>query len=488
MDLMKNNTVILSVLVISLFLCVFNAYAEESEPRLTMSYSDVNAEMNVIKNNGSLWSCSIDEETGKPGKFEKIMDNVKSVSGNYAIKEDNSLWTWGYNLFTDKYEEEPIKVMYDIKEVSEIVTYETYLLILKNDNSLWGIGSNCAGQLAQGEFDQKLGVYIPDNFNKPVKIMDDVKKAAGSYMHSIVLKEDGSVWIVGGGYGMGMSGGETTNVPVNIMNGAKNVFAGANSSFVIEDDENSTSWRWGIMCPELAGIAGNWPKTPVKYVENIKKILPCSGYSVILKNDNTLWLCGQGDKAKEGNAEDGIFLDASIKIADDIDNFTDYSGGVDKILILHKNGELYTLLFDCFDLEYTIAKITDDVCLSKAVPDMFDKFTVITTETGITVALNNTPVTFPDAKPFVDENNRTQIPVRALAELLDFNVRWNGDTLTAELTKGDTVVTIKIGENQITKNGETIEMDTAAKVVNDRTYIPLRFVGEALGCNVEWEN
>ena len=112
--------------------------------------------------------------------------------------------------------------------------------------------------------------------------------------------------------------------------------------------------------------------------------------------------------------------------------------------------------------------------------------TVSTAGEDIEVFLEDEKVTFPDAQPFVDGADRTQIPIRALGEMLGFTVGWDGETLTATLSNELTRITIKIGENTLDKNGETIEMDTAAVVIDDRTYIPLRFVGEAFGYDVEW--
>lgn len=112
--------------------------------------------------------------------------------------------------------------------------------------------------------------------------------------------------------------------------------------------------------------------------------------------------------------------------------------------------------------------------------------TVSTAGEDIEVFLEDEKVIFPDAQPFVDGADRTQIPIRALGEMLGFTVGWNGETLTATLSNELTRITIKIGENTLDKNGDIIEMDTAAVVIDDRTYIPLRFVGEAFGYDVEW--
>ena len=49
-------------------------------------------------------------------------------------------------------------------------------------------------------------------------------------------------------------------------------------------------------------------------------------------------------------------------------------------------------------------------------------------------------------------------------------------------------VKITIGENVLYKNGEAIELDCAAEITNDRTMVPVRAIGEAFGCTVNWNN
>ena len=116
-----------------------------------------------------------------------------------------------------------------------------------------------------------------------------------------------------------------------------------------------------------------------------------------------------------------------------------------------------------------------------------DSISVAVNEGEINITSDKGKVHFPDAKPFVDESERTQIPIRALAEMLDFNVEWNGNELKAVLTKNDITIIIQIGSREIQKNGQKISMDTTAKVINDRTYIPLRYIAEALGYEVLWK-
>lgn len=111
----------------------------------------------------------------------------------------------------------------------------------------------------------------------------------------------------------------------------------------------------------------------------------------------------------------------------------------------------------------------------------------LTVNSDMSVRVDSTTVDFPDAKPFIDDNDRTQIPIRAVAEMLDCTVDWNGKTKTVTITNNDgDIVTITVGSDVLTKNNETIQMDTTAMIKDERTYIPIRFVAETMGLTVDW--
>jgi hypothetical protein len=104
----------------------------------------------------------------------------------------------------------------------------------------------------------------------------------------------------------------------------------------------------------------------------------------------------------------------------------------------------------------------------------------------IPVYVNSKKVKFTDAYPFIDESNRTQLPVRAVADMLNCDVSWDAESQAVIITKDDITMKLSIGSNEIIVNDKTIIMDTAAKIENDRTYIPGRYIGEALGYTVDW--
>ena len=97
--------------------------------------------------------------------------------------------------------------------------------------------------------------------------------------------------------------------------------------------------------------------------------------------------------------------------------------------------------------------------------------------------VNNQVVAVEDAAPYV-ANDRTYVPFRALGEALGAEVVWDNDARTVTYTLGDTTVVMTIGEKTYTVNGDERTMDVAPEITNDRTYVPVRFVGEALGFKV----
>lgn len=110
----------------------------------------------------------------------------------------------------------------------------------------------------------------------------------------------------------------------------------------------------------------------------------------------------------------------------------------------------------------------------------------------LTVKYNGEAVTFPDAQPFVDENSRTLIPVRFVAETMGADVSWNQETQTAVIEQNSVTVTVPIGSDTITvtQDGGTtaVKMDTAAIIREERTYVPIRYVAEALGAWVSYSD
>lgn len=90
-------------------------------------------------------------------------------------------------------------------------------------------------------------------------------------------------------------------------------------------------------------------------------------------------------------------------------------------------------------------------------------------------------------QPAVISENRTLVPVRKIFELLGAEVSWDDGTRTAISEKDGKKVTISIGSRQMYVNGEPKELDVPAKIINNRTLVPLRAISEAYTCDVSWD-
>ena len=112
----------------------------------------------------------------------------------------------------------------------------------------------------------------------------------------------------------------------------------------------------------------------------------------------------------------------------------------------------------------------------------------------INVTVDGTPVAWTDAKPFIDENSRTLVPLRPIAKALGLEVSWNDDTNIASFTDGITTVDFIVDspEYRAYLNGYNIyaytEMDTKAVIKDSRIFAPARYLAESFRYNVGWED
>ncbi|HIE59320.1 MAG TPA: hypothetical protein EYP82_05200 [Hydrogenothermaceae bacterium] len=92
-----------------------------------------------------------------------------------------------------------------------------------------------------------------------------------------------------------------------------------------------------------------------------------------------------------------------------------------------------------------------------------------------------------DVAPFINEAGRTMVPVRFVAEAMGLSVQWNAETRQVIITGEDTEIILTIDSNIALVDGVPVSMDSKAIIVNGRTFVPLRFVAEAMGFEVQWD-
>lgn len=109
----------------------------------------------------------------------------------------------------------------------------------------------------------------------------------------------------------------------------------------------------------------------------------------------------------------------------------------------------------------------------------------------VKVKVNNELIDFPDAKPFIDDNSRTLVPVRFIAEELGAAVEWDSTVRKVSIKKGEKEFILEIDKSSVAciVNEVTsyITIDTKAIIKDGRTFVPLRFIGESFNAHVLWD-
>jgi len=103
---------------------------------------------------------------------------------------------------------------------------------------------------------------------------------------------------------------------------------------------------------------------------------------------------------------------------------------------------------------------------------------------GVTVIVNGNTMSFD--QPPVEQGGRVFVPLRGVFEQLGASVVYQNGTINA--TGNGRTISLHIGSNQATVNGQPQTLDSPPFVEGSRTLVPLRFVAQALGASVDWNN
>ncbi|MDW7673671.1 MAG: stalk domain-containing protein, partial [Bacillota bacterium] len=118
-------------------------------------------------------------------------------------------------------------------------------------------------------------------------------------------------------------------------------------------------------------------------------------------------------------------------------------------------------------------------------PDLTQITDVTQHPESILLLLNNRYL-IPDTNPLL-ENGRTLVPMRFIFEALGAEINWIEGLQQVEATIGNNQVKLTINDSNAYANGQLITLDVPPKLVNNRTLVPLRFISESLGLQVDWD-
>lgn len=101
-------------------------------------------------------------------------------------------------------------------------------------------------------------------------------------------------------------------------------------------------------------------------------------------------------------------------------------------------------------------------------------------------------ITYNGEKIYLDQEivqveNSILLPLRTISQYLGYDVNWYQDTKKIEIIYANTTIALWIDRQEAEINGEKVELAVPPKIINGSTYVPLRFVGEALNLEVNWD-
>ena len=92
-----------------------------------------------------------------------------------------------------------------------------------------------------------------------------------------------------------------------------------------------------------------------------------------------------------------------------------------------------------------------------------------------------------DAPAYINSDEYTMLPARAIAEALGATVNWDEESQTVSILSGSRIVSMKIGDKTMYINGTPVPMNTAPEITNGRTFLPIRDLASALGIkDINW--
>lgn len=292
---------------------------------LAVSAGDTSTTSFYITMDGTLFGWG-DSRCGQIGIFSEtpivepkpIMSAIRTVDAGhdtpYAIDTHSSLWTWGMNNPSRGTGEPatepegnlsaPEKVMDLVKLVSSSATHT---IVQREDRSLWVWGENPSGALATGSTERQTHPYKADL--SPLEGRFLVKLAVRNNA-SYAIAQDGTLWTWGSGNATlpgkpaGQLPAKTLPVRVEFIDNVADIALGDESILILKND--GTVWAYGIG-PVTGTTAPNW-SSPVRILTDAVEIASGPHHALALKKDGTVWSWGDNDAGQLGNGTKRLSL------------------------------------------------------------------------------------------------------------------------------------------------------------------------------------
>ena len=292
--------------------------------------------------------------------IEQGFTDIKMVAAGsahtVAIRDDGTLWAWGYNYYgqlgdgSTTQRNTPVQVGTD-NDWSQVAAGYGYTVAIKDDGTLWAWGDNENGQLGNGT---SGALWFATTPVQEATMSDNWSFVSAGYDHTVAIKDDGTLWSWGynaqGALGNGDSGsGKYEHTPVQEATMSDNwSYASGGSVHTVAIKTNGELWTWGY---NSYGQIGNGDSGWDKFIDTPFRVgtdewsYAAAGYShtVAIRDDGTLWAWGSNDVGQLGDGTRGA---SALKTApvQEVSGGTDWSyvsAGYDHTVAIRDDGTLW---------------------------------------------------------------------------------------------------------------------------------------------------
>ena len=343
----------------------------------------------ILKNDGTLWGCGRNDcgqlglgDTNNRNTFIQITTNANDAKTIYygyhsvvMLKNDGTLWGSGRNVFGELGLGDTAnrttftQVIANTNDIKSVCCGFYHTLILKNNGTLLGCGWNSHGQLGLGNTDDRnVFTQIAINTN-------DIKSVYGGGYHTFILKNDGTLWGCGrndyGQLGLRDTTDRSVFTIIGINSGnIKEIYLGGGHTIILKND--GTLWGCGYNNHGQLGLGDTTNRTMLIQIttnaDDIKSVYCSDCYTLILKNDGTLWGCGYNGYGQLGLG-DTADRTTFTQITTNMNNIKSIYNGSNYISILKNDSTLWTCGHNGYSQlglgdttnRYTLTQITANV-------------------------------------------------------------------------------------------------------------------------------
>lgn len=420
---------------------------------------------------GQIASNSILKKAEKVTNIPKIKDIDCMNNGYLALDENGFVWIWGDN-FMELNSSRPFKIE-DVNNIIQISGGNNFFLALTNEKKVLSIGQNDRGQLGNGKTELSKSL-------KEVSNLQNIEKIEAGNSTCIAIDSNKAAWSWGeNNFNQALREGDAFyTTPQKINFDGKIIDASCGEEFTIILKDDGTVYSGGINTCGQLGLGDEEIKSSISKIENLQNIVSIKSglnHSIALSKNSKIYTWGGVGFGQLGFSQE---KNQTIPIELSQGPITQISCGGNTTFLTKSTGQI----FGTGDNHtYQISNL-DTESFSTFVPLITSKID----SDDIKVILNTRLLKF-DVNPAIVPPGRTMVPFRKIFEELNATVEWDSEKRTVKAVKGTTEIILTIDSKEALVNNTPHQLDTAPIIINSRTLVPLRFISESLGTNVDWD-